>query len=167
MKTLITAFLFILYVGNSNAAIPLNNFPSNPNAANLLFPIGKEGKTISLLELSTISRANLETLTGRKMNMFERMAFKSSQKKIKRGLNENGEVVGKKLKKLFDEPKGPGFDGGGFALGLVLGGIGVLIAYLIKDGDNKNRQKWAWIGFGVNAILSIILVIAILNSFPW
>lgn len=167
MKILITAFLFILYVGNSNAAIPLSNFPGNPNAANILFPVGKEGKTISLLELSTISRANLENLTGRKMGMFERMAFKSSQRKIKKGLNENGEIVGKKIKRLFDEPKKPGFDGGGFALGLVLGGIGVLIAYLIKDGDNKNRQKWAWIGFGVSTILGILLLIALISTIQW
>ena len=167
MKTLISAVLFILYIGNSNAAIPLSNFPGNPNAASILFPVGKEGKTISLLELSTISRANLETLTGRKMGRFERMAFKSSQRKIKKSLNENGEIVGKKLKRLFDEPKKPGFDGGGFALGLLLGLIGVLITYLIKDGDNKNRQKWAWIGFGVSTILSIIFLIALLRSLTY
>lgn len=167
MKSLIIFLLLFLSFDNSQATIPLNNFPGNPNAANIFFPVGKEGKKISLLELATISRENLEKLTGNKMNQWERWAFKSSQRKIKKGLNEKGEIVSKKLKKLFDEPKATTFNGGGLALGLVLGLIGVLIAYLIKDELSKSRQKWAWIGFGISTVLSIILFVVLINSLPW
>ena len=30
-----------------------------------------------------------------------------------------------------------------------MGLIGVLIVYLINDDQERNRLKWAWIGFGV------------------
>ena len=39
-----------------------------------------------------------------------------------------------------------GFHLGGFALGFLIGPIGVLIAYLIDDDKKRNRVKWAWIG---------------------
>ncbi len=165
MKKFLITLLLFLYFGNIQAAVP--SFPGNPHAASIFFPVGKEGKKISLLELSTISGKSLEELTGNKMNRWERMAFKSSQRKIKKGVNENGEITSKKLLKLFDEPKTTTFNGGGLALGLLLGFLGVLIAYLIKDEASKSRQKWAWIGLGINVVLSIILVIALLNTIPW
>lgn len=48
-----------------------------------------------------------------------------------------------------------GFHAGGFFLGLLLGVIGVIIAYLINDEKKHNRVKWAWIGWGVWVVLLI------------
>jgi hypothetical protein len=47
-----------------------------------------------------------------------------------------------------------------FALGFLLGLIGLLIAYLINDDYKHNRVKWAWIGFGIVVVLNIILIAA-------
>ena len=51
-----------------------------------------------------------------------------------------------------------GFHSGGFFLGLLVGLIGVIIAYIIKDEKKKNRVKWAWIGWGVWVVIALILI---------
>lgn len=104
-----------------------------------------------------ISGDDLEKLTGRKMNGGESYAFKVSQRKLKTGINADGVVTNKKLSKAFFAGNETGFHLGGFALGFLLGLIGVLIAYIINDEIKQNRRKWAWIGLGVVLVLSLIL----------
>jgi hypothetical protein len=41
----------------------------------------------------------------------------------------------------------------------------VLIAYLIKDDIKPNRVKWAWIGFGIRTVLSVIVLLLFLSSY--
>ena len=54
-----------------------------------------------------------------------------------------------------------GFNGGWFVLGLLLGLIGVLLSYIINgDQDVKrNRQKWAWIGWGVWVVVFVLTLL--------
>jgi hypothetical protein len=158
---LIATALFTVTFGNRITEI-------NPalNAKNVLIPVGKTGKTISLMELSTISLKDFETLTDRKMKLFDRFAFKTAQKKLRKGIAEDGTIKKKKLQKFFGKAYAgeTGFHAGGFFLGFLLGLIGVLIAYLIKDDFKRNRVKWAWIGCGIAVVLNIILIIAVWNS---
>ncbi|MEO6406117.1 MAG: hypothetical protein ABIY51_05870 [Ferruginibacter sp.] len=144
----------------ANAATPFKHTPVLPLASSIIIPVGKEGKTISLLELSIISRENLESLSGRKMNGAEAFAFKGAQKKIGKGINSGGVVTSKKLQKMFYGDGQTGFHLGGFALGFFGLIIGVLISYLINDDNKKNRIKWAWFGFGVFVVLFGILFAA-------
>jgi hypothetical protein len=74
--------------------------------------------------------------------------FRLAQKKLRNSINEDGSFSDKRMEKMFkDEMSGTtGFHLGGFALGLFLFLIGVLIAYLINDDKKSNRVKWAWIG---------------------
>src|SRR4051812_45218966 len=132
MKKLLVAFCASLVLSVSFASAPVVTTPKVLKASEIFFQIGK-GKSISLLELSSISRTELEKITGRKMNFFERMAFNSTRKKLKNGINNEGVVTNKKLKKIFDADGEGGFHLGGFALGFLAGLIGVLVAYLIKD----------------------------------
>lgn len=127
-------------------------------ADQFLIPIGKTGKTISLLELSTISMKDLQKLTGKKMSLLDKMLLKSSQNKLRHSINNDGSLNNKKISKYVAKARGgeTGFHAGGFFLGLLLGVIGVLIAYLIKDDYKSNRVKWAWIGWG--AWIAIVLV---------
>lgn len=130
------------------------------NAREVMIPLGGTDQSISLQALSTISAAELEKLTGRSMGFADKMAFKSAQRKLKRSIAEDGTISSKKLRKHAAMIDGEtGFHLGGFALGFLLGLIGIIIAYVIKDEKKPNRTKWAWLGLAAwVAILLISLV---------
>lgn len=138
------------------------------DASKIFIPIGKSGQKISLLDLSRISRSDLEHLTGNKMNLFERIAFHKTQKRLSRGINENGTITDKRINQFFsmkDDGKTKGFHAIGFILGFVLGLIGVLIAYVMNDDeDKKNRVKWSWIGFAIGWVLVLGLYLILVAS---
>jgi hypothetical protein len=135
-------------------------------ASDIRIPIGKTGKTVSLLELSTMKVEDLEHMTGQKMGWVKRMEFKLALKKLRHSIKPDGTVDSKSLARLgrgyYDDDGS--FHIGGFALGFFVGLIGVLIAYLINDDYHHRRVKWAWIGFGCFVVLYVILVIAVLSS---
>jgi len=134
-----------------------------PVKANEVFlPIGKSGQMISLQDLSVIKVKEFEALTGKKMKLVDKIGFSITQKQLQKSINSDGTFNKKKFQKLFDkyaEGSG-GFHAGGFFLGLLLGLIGVLIAYLIKDDKKRNRVKWAWIGWAVWLVIVLITLAA-------
>ena len=132
------------------------------NAKVIFIPIGgAPGTQVSLFDLRNMTKSQLEELTGRKMNFAENIAFNKAQKRLKKDINEQGEVTGKKLKKMmYSSGDGTtGFHIGGFALGFLVGLIGVLIAYLIKDDKKKNRVKWAWIGLAAWLVIYLAIIL--------
>lgn len=135
--------------------------PKSPkiNAKEILVPIGKTDKTISLFDLSRISASDLQKISGREMNFMERLSLKLAQEKLRNSISEDGDINTKKLAKFFHKRGGEtGFHVGGFALGFLLGLIGVLIAYIINDDYKSNRVKWAWIGWGVFVVIYLIAI---------
>lgn len=159
-KFLLLPIAFLLLVSTSGFVPSLSKpVKTKIYASEVFIPIGKSGEKISLSQLSTISKENLEKLTGDKMNFWEAKAFKNAQKKIKKGIDSEGVVTNKKLNKYYDIDGETGFHLGGLALGFLLGLIGVLIAYLIKDEKKPNRTKWAWVGFGILVVLLIATVL--------
>jgi hypothetical protein len=130
-------------------------------ASEVRIPVGNTGKFVTLQELATIDIADLEKLTGKKMGLLHRLEFKLAQKKLRRSINADGTINNRKLASMAqkDMDGTTGFHLGGFALGFLLGLIGVLIAYLINDEKHSNRVKWAWIGLGVIVVLVLIAVI--------
>ena len=155
-------FLFaalMLFTGSYAASLP--TIPGKKvNAAEVMVPLGQTGKTISLLDLSQIKAKDMELLTGKKMKFFEKLAFKAAQKQLRSSIDRDGTINNKKLSKLAAKaPDGSGFHLGGFALGFLLGLIGVLIAYLIKDDLKSTRVKWAWIGLAAWLVILIILLV--------
>jgi hypothetical protein len=163
MRKIITFFAAVMLLTSSFASIPMKVSPGTLYASQIMIPIGKDGKTISLLELSKITKSDLEKMTGRKMSGIQALAFKGAQKKMNKGIDDKGIVTSKKMKKMFVDGE-TGFHLGGFALGFFLGLIGVLVAYILKDDYSANRRKWAWIGLGAGVILSIILFAIVFKS---
>ena len=162
MRKVTLLLVALLIIGGSYATTTV--IEPKLNAAELFFPVGKTGKQISLLDLSRISIKDFQALTGQKMNFFDRMGFKVAQKKVRNKINTDGTISSKKFEKFFNQRGGEkGFHLGGFALGFLIGVIGVLIAYLINDDHKKNRVKWAWIGFAV--WIAIVLIWASTGSF--
>jgi hypothetical protein len=128
-------------------------------ADKIFIPIGKTNEKISLMELSVIKAKDLQELTGRKMNFAERLAFKTAQKKLRNNINNDGTIDSKKLEKFAKKSagEGGGFHFGGFALGLLLGVIGVIIAYIINDDKKRSRRMWAWIGWAAWIVIWLAL----------
>ena len=136
--------------------------PKKLRADQIFLPAGKAGQQISLAQLATISLKDLQLMTGRKMNFVERVSIKAAQLKLRNSIDKDGTINSKKLEKYMKKARGgeTGFHFGGFALGFLLGLIGVLVAYLINDDFKKNRVKWAWIGLGIAVVISLVLILS-------
>lgn len=136
--------------------------PSVPKKATEIYlPIGKN-KQISLKDLSQMKVKDYEKLTGKHLNFFQKMTFKVGQKKLRNSISADGTVTNKKLLEAASNSDFTnGFNGGWFVLGLLLGLIGVLLSYVINGDEQvkKNRQKWAWIGFGVWIVVLLLTVV--------
>lgn len=133
---------------------------AHKKATEIYLPVGNTGQKISLMDLSTIKVKDFEFLTGKHLKFFDRMGFKLAQKKLRKNINADGSITNSKYEKFFSEDHSTGFHLGGFALGFLVGLIGVLIAYLINDDNKQNRVKWAWIGFGVFVVVYGVLILA-------
>ncbi|MCX6318869.1 MAG: hypothetical protein NTW29_16440 [Bacteroidetes bacterium] len=168
MKKLVLFIAALAVMTSSFASVsPLSSKEPVLRADKMFFPVGKTGKTISLLTLSRISVKEFQALTGQKMNFFDKMSFKIAQKKVRDNIDRDGTINNKKIEKaMLKKRKGgeSGFHFGGFALGFFLGLIGVLIAYLLNDDYKRNRVKWSWIGLAASVVLSIILIVAVFSS---
>jgi hypothetical protein len=133
-------------------------------------PLAKENayrmKIEMLKKIASMDIKSFEQMTGKHMNFIQRNLFKLEQKKLRKSFDENGNITNKKLDKYLQKSSGDGSSGfhlGGFALGFLLGLIGVLIAYVaFKDDNKQNRIKWAWIGTAVVVLLNLIIIVAVL-----
>ena len=154
---LLSAAIFLLTAGFAT-----NNAAKKPaiKASEVYLPIGNTGQKISLLDLSRMTVKDVQNFTGKKMSFADRMMFKAAQRQLKKSISPDGTIDNKRLAKAAKKSDGTtGFHLGGFALGLLLSIIGVLIAYLINDDKKSNRVKWAWIGFAVWLVIWLIFVV--------
>lgn len=149
---------FCLYMSSFAITKPVE--PRPIKASEIYLPIGKSGEKISLMDISTIKVRDFEKLTGKKMRFFDKVGFKISQRKLRSSIKSDGTFNKKKLSKAFAADGESGFHIGGFALGFLLGLIGVLIAYLINDDKKRNRVKWAWLGWLAWLVIIILVLVA-------
>lgn len=160
MKRIVSVFVgLLLSVFAFSSPLSLHPKSKSPNAADIMVPIGTNHQ-ISLLDLSMISVKDVEAITGKEMSTADRMGFKFVQKQLRNTINEDGTLNDKKIARAAKKADSEsGFHLGGFALGFLLGLIGVLIAYLINDDVKMQRRKWAWLGFAAGLVLGIIFLI--------
>ena len=160
MKKLLLSLTAFCLLTSSFAAFEIK--PAAKKATEIFLPIGKDMQ-ISLMDLSVISIKDYENLTGKQLNFIDRIGFKSGQKKLRKSINPDGTINNKRLMNFVNAEgnHSSGFHLGGFALGLLLGLIGVLLAYVIGGDEDvkRNRAKWAWIGLGV--LVAIVLISAL------
>ena len=89
--------------GSASIVVPKKS-PA-PNANQILVPVGKNGEKISLMELSTMKAKDYEMLTGKKMNVSNKLAFTIIQKKLRNSINANGDIKTKILEKAVVKAK--------------------------------------------------------------
>lgn len=162
MKRIITLSLALFLLATCFAGVNIvePKKPAKINANNVLIPVGKNGEKISLMDLSRMKVKELEAITGNKMKLADKVGFTLAQKQLRNSINADGTINNKKLSKVAAKADdGSGFHLGGFALGFLLGLIGVLVAYLIKDDKKSARVKWAWIGLAAWVVIWLIFFI--------
>ncbi|MDB5223478.1 MAG: hypothetical protein JWN83_2145 [Chitinophagaceae bacterium] len=108
-------------------------------------------KYLNASEFVKLSVKEFSDLTGKKLNFFQRMSFKVTKMRMKHDLKKN---PGLKITDYIDGDGSFRVDILWLFLGLILGPIGVLIAYLTKQESYKITS--AWIGFG--ALVFVLLV---------
>ena len=171
MKKLVTLMAAIALVASSFASAivvpattpaPAVTPAPQLKACDIKIPLGNTGKFINLQELADMKVTDYEKVSGKKMRWINRLEFKLAQRKLRNAINEDGTVNNRKLAMMAGKKADgeTGFHVGGFALGFLLGLIGVLIAYLINDDKKSNRVKWAWIGLAAIVVIWLIVAVA-------
>jgi hypothetical protein len=134
-------------------------------------------KYLRASEFIKLSATEFTNLTGKKLNLFERLSFAFTKMRLKHDLKKNPDL---KITDYIREPKHKGsFNFSwfmlGFAgpiLGLLTGALiffillaisPVVIAYATKQ--DKEKIKSVWLGFGLGALILVLLVAILIASF--
>lgn len=99
MKKVIALFFALVFMVDCFAIVS-TKIPAAPKASQIYLPIGKTGKSISLLELSTLTVKQYQDLSGQHLKLMDKLSFKMAQKELKRVINKDGSVDVKKLQAL-------------------------------------------------------------------
>lgn len=108
---------------------------------------------MSIQDFVTMSPKKYAELTGKKLSLSQKISLKIAQAKVKKAMKKNKDIQLMNYTQGIDTSD---FSIGGFVLGLLLGVIGVLIAYLIGD---QAVIKWSWYGFAVWGIIVLLALI--------
>jgi hypothetical protein len=97
---LLVASFFVLTAFARTSVVVLPGKPAKLNANQILIPVGKNGEKISLMDLSRMKVKDLEVITGRKMNLVNKVGFALSQKQLRNSISSDGSINNKRLSKL-------------------------------------------------------------------
>jgi len=85
---------------------------------------------LSAEEFLDLSAKDLQKMTGKKLRLRDKMGLKLAQRNVKKLLKEKASAIN--VAEEFQKERG-GFNILGFLLGLVLGPIGILLAWIFVD----------------------------------
>ncbi len=148
--------LFVNCFAGANTVVPTKS--KNPNANEILVPIGKNGEKISLMDLTLIKAKDFQTLTGKKMSVAEKVGFKMAQKQLRGAINAKGEINKKALEKMTAKAmKAEGKERQYLKLWLILLGAAIVFSIL----GWVVHPLWyvaylAWLGSAVFFVLWLI-----------
>lgn len=112
-------------------------------------------KYVQASEFVKLSAKDYEALTGKKLNFLQRLSFKATKMKMKHDLKKNPDL------KIFDYVNGEGttfrIDALWLIIGILIGPIGVLVAYATRQ--EKHKITSSWIGFAVWLLLGGIFFV--------
>lgn len=155
MKILRLSFLFLLSIMTFSASYSLN--PSDPNTHNDVPEYRSPFAGMTIKDFLDLTPKKYRLVTGKKLTLSERVSLKVAQYKIKRLVKKNPHID---TMSIVRDSENNNFDIVGFVLGLALGPLGVLIAYLL-EGKSSARFTWAVIG-GLIWLGVFLLVVVIL-----
>ena len=99
-----------------------------------------------------LTRREFEVLRGKKLGFLERMYFKAAQKKLRKELKTDNDLL---ITKYYDDAKGKfKIDGLWFVIGSAIGPLGILFAYTTHQSKNLKISAMlgtvifiAWFGY--------------------
>ena len=115
---------------------------------------------ISAKQFLTLTPQKFQEITGKKMNLVQRLEFRMLQHKVRK-MVKRGEVVSMAdVQKKFQDVGSMNVLG--FLLGLVLGPVGVVIALILKETGDVGTDVVRWSLYGLLVWLAIVLVVILL-----
>lgn len=115
---------------------------------------------ITAKQFLSLTPKTFQELTGKKMNLVQKVEFKMLQHKVKKMVKKGEVVTMADVKKKFDDMNSMNVLG--FLLGLILGPIGVIIALILKETGDVGPDTVRWSLYGLLIWLAIVLLIIIL-----
>lgn len=148
MKTINRLLFGLVFTAILTSAIPVRVSETQPPAA-----------TVTVDAMLKMNSREFAEVIGHKLSLKEKIVFRIAQRELRKEVKHAGiqSDASLDLQQMMAEGE-KNFYFGGFILGLLLGLIGVLIAYLMKK--DKAFIRSTWIGWGVWVALLVILLAA-------
>lgn len=125
--------------------------------------IEKKPNPLSLItakQFLSLTPQKFQELTGKKMNLVQKIEFKMLQHSVKKMVKKGEVVTMADVQKKYDDLNTMNVLG--FLLGLVLGPIGVVIALILKETGDVGPDVVRWSLYGLLVWLAIVLLIILL-----
>jgi hypothetical protein len=158
LKLSISFFLTLLIASVASSFSSGLFIPAGTNAkpdTEIAKPSPFAGMTIN--DFIALTPKKYKELTGKKLSLPQKLSLKLAQYKVKKMVRKNRKVD---LLLIARDVDTNNFDILGFILGIALGPIGVLIAYLI-EGKSSSTFTWSVIGalIWLGVFLLVVLVL--------
>lgn len=148
MKTINRLVFGLVFAALLTSAVPVRVDETTPASA-----------PVTVDALVKMNSREFAEVIGHKLSLKEKIVFRIAQRELRKEIKREGIQSDATLdvqQMMADGEKN--FYFGGFILGLLLGLIGVLIAYLMKK--DKAFIRSTWIGWGAWVVLLVILLAA-------
>ena len=161
MKPLYSLLLGAVAVLTFNTASAFTSLVVAPSTAVIIKdPKPNALSMISAKQFLDLTPQKYQELTGKKMNLVQKVQLKVLQHKVKKMVKKGEVVTMADVQKKFDDMGS--MDLLGFLLGLILGPIGVIIALILKETGDVGPDTVRWSLYGLLIWLAIVLLILII-----
>jgi hypothetical protein len=123
----------------------------------------KDPNPLSLMtakQFLTLTPQKYQDLTGKKLNLVQKVEFKMVQHKVKKMVRRGEVVTMSDVQKKFEDMSSMNVLG--FLLGLILGPVGVIIALILKETGDVGADTVRWSLYGLLIWLAIVLLVVLI-----
>lgn len=123
----------------------------------------KDPNPLSLMtakQFLTLTPQKYQDLTGKKLNLVQKVEFRMVQHKVKKMVRRGEVVTMSDVQKKFEDMSSMNVLG--FLLGLILGPVGVIIALILKETGDVGADTVRWSLYGLLIWLAIVLLVVLI-----